>query len=74
MGKRLYEADLVKYLGIQVHKTLSWTNFNQRATKINKADAILSEFRKVLALIFLKSAYFAIFDCNSCYVSLFTKH
>ena len=49
MGERLYEADLVKYLGIQVHKNLSWTNLNQRATKINKADAILSEFRKVLA-------------------------
>lgn len=49
MRKRLYEADLVKYLGIQVHRNLSRTNFNQRATKINKADAILSEFRKVLA-------------------------
>ena len=39
--KRLYETDSVKYLGIQIDKTLSRKQqINHVALKLNKADAI----------------------------------
>ena len=41
-GKRLYEADSVKYLGIQIDKRLTWMQqINHVALKLNKANAML---------------------------------
>ena len=40
-GKRLYETDSVKYLGIQIDERLSWKQqINHVAVKLNKANAI----------------------------------
>ena len=45
-GKRLYETDSVKYLGIQIDKRLTWKqHINHVALKLNKANAMLSKLR-----------------------------
>ena len=42
-GKRLYETDSVKYLGIQIDKRLTWKqHINYVALMLNKANAMLS--------------------------------
>ena len=42
-GKKLYETDSVKYLGIQIDKRLTWKQYiNQVALKLNKVNAMLS--------------------------------
>ena len=47
-GKRLYETDSAKYLGIQIHKRLTWKqHINHAALKLNKANAMLSKLRHV---------------------------
>ena len=41
-GKRLYETDSVKYLGIQIDQTLTWKQqINHVALKLNKASTML---------------------------------
>ena len=48
-GKRLYETDSVKYLGIQIDKRLTWKQqINHVTLKVNKANAMLSKLRHVL--------------------------
>ena len=48
-GKRLYETDSVKYLGIQIDKRLTWKQqINHVALKLNKTNAMLSKLRHVL--------------------------
>ena len=47
-GKRLYETDSVKYLGIQIDKRLTWKQYvNHVALKLNKANAMLSKLRRI---------------------------
>ena len=47
-GKRLYETDSVRYLGIQIDKRLTWKQqINHVAPKLNKANAMLSKLRHV---------------------------
>ena len=70
-GKRLYETDSVKYLGIQIDKRLtSKQHINHVAVKLNKANAMLSKLRHVLDIKTLRSVYYAIFESHVCYVSL----
>ena len=70
-GKRLYETDSVKYLGIQVDKILTWKQqINLVALKPNKANAMLSKLRHVLDIKTLRSVYYAIFESHLCYASL----
>ena len=70
-GKRLYETDSVKYLGIQIDKRLTWKqHINHVALKLNKANAMLSKLRHVLDIKTLKSVYYAIFESHLCYASL----
>ena len=70
-GKRLYETDSVKYLGIQIDKRLTWKHqINRVALKLNKANAILSKLKHVLDIKTLRSVYYAIFESHLCYVSL----
>ena len=70
-GKRLYETDSVKYLGIQIDKGLTWKqHINHVALKLNKANAILSKLRHVLDIKTLRSVYYAIFESHLCYASL----
>ena len=43
------KTDLVKYLGIQIDKILTWKQqINHVAVKLNKANAMLSKLRHVL--------------------------
>ena len=70
-GKRLYETDSVKYLGIQIEKRLTWKQqINHVALKLNKANAMLSKLRHVLDMKTLKSVYYAIFESHLFYASL----
>ena len=47
-GKRLYEMDSVRYLGIQIDKKLTWKQqINNVALKLNKANAMLSKLRRI---------------------------
>ena len=48
-GKKLYETDSVKYLGIYIDKRLTWKQqINHVAFKVNKANAVLSKLKHVL--------------------------
>ena len=70
-GKRLYETDSVKYLGIQADKRLTWKQqINHVALMPNKANAMLSKLRHVLDIKTLRSVYYAIFESRLCYASL----
>ena len=70
-GKRLYETDSVKYLGIQIDKRLTWKqHINHVALKLNKANAMLSKLRHVLDIKTLRSVYYAIFESYLCFASL----
>ena len=70
-GKRLYDTDSVKYLGIQIDKRLTWKqHINHVALKLNKANTMLSELRHVRDIKTLKSVYYAIFESHLCYASL----
>ena len=64
-GKRLYETDSVRYLGIQIDKRLTWKQqINNVALKLNKANAMLSKLRHVLDIKTLRSVYYAIFESH----------
>ena len=70
-GKRLYETDSVKYLGIHIDKRLTWKQqINHVALKVNKANAMFSKLRHVLDIKTLRSVYYAIFESHLCYASL----
>ena len=70
-GKRLYETDSVKYLGIQIDKRLTCKQqINHVALKLNKSNAMLSKLRQVLDIKTLRSVYSAIFESHLCYASL----
>ena len=70
-GKRLYETDSVKYLGIQIGKRLTWRqHINHVALKLNKANAMFSKLRHVSDIKTLRSVYYAIFESHLCYASL----
>ena len=69
--KRLYQIDLVRYLGIQIDKRLAWKQqINHVALKLNKANTMLSSLRHGYDLKTLKSVYYAIFESHLCYASL----
>ena len=70
-GKRLYEINSVKYLGIQIDKRLTWKQqINNVAPKINKGNAMLSKLSYALDIKALRSVYYAIFESHLCYASL----
>ena len=70
-GKRLYETDSVKYLGIQIDKRLTWKqHINHVTIKLNKANAMLSKLRHVLDIKTLRLVCYAIFESHLCYASL----
>ena len=55
-GKRLYETDSVKYLGIQIDKRLTWKRkMNHVALTLNKANDMLSKLRHILDIKNLRS-------------------
>ena len=57
-GKRLYETDSVKYLGIQIDKKLTRKRqIYYVALQLNKASAMLSKLRHLLDIKTLRSDY-----------------
>ena len=70
-GKRLYETDSVRYLGIQIDKRLTWKQqINHVALELSKANAMLAKLRHVLDIKTLRSVYYVIFEPHLCYASL----
>ena len=67
-GKRFYETDSVKYLGIQIDKRLTLKQqIYHVALKLNKANVMLSKLRHIKTL---RSVCYAIFESHLCYASL----
>ena len=62
-GKRLYESDSVKYLGIQIEKfSLTWKQkINQDAVKLNKINPAVSKLRHQLDVKCQRSVFYAKF-------------
>ena len=70
-GKKLYETDSVKNLGIQIEKRLTWKQqISHVVLKLNKANAMLSKLRYVLDIKTLKSVKYTIFESHLCYASV----
>ena len=69
-GKRLYEADSVKYLGIQIYKRLTCKQqIHHVAHKLNKANATLSKLRHLSDIKTLRLVYNAILESHLYYAS-----
>ena len=66
-----YETDSVKYLGIQIDKSLTWKHqIINVAVEREKADAMLSKLTRGLHKNTLKSVYYATFESHLRYASL----
>ena len=70
-GKRLYESNYVKYLGVLLDSHLKW-NFHTDllAPKLSRALGMLSKLRHLVNSSTLRSVYFAIFSSLMTYGSL----
>ena len=67
-GKRFYETDSVRYMGIQINQRLAWEQqINYLTLELNKANVILSKLRQVLYIKTLRSVYYAAFESHLCY-------
>ena len=70
-GERLYPANSVKYLGINIDENLNWKQqIYDIAIKSNKANGILSKLRHFIGSKTLKSICHAIFEPHLFYSSL----
>ena len=70
-GKKIYQADSVKYPRIHLDKYLMWKcQVNNIAIKLNKANAMLSKIGHYVVMKTLKSIYHAIFELHLSYASL----
>ena len=70
-GKKLYEADSVRYLRTQIKKRLTGKRqINHLAIKLNKANPMLSKLRHVLDIKTLRLVYYAMLESRLCYTSL----
>ena len=57
-GKKLYQADSFKYLGIHLDKYVTWKHqINSVATKLNKANAIISKIRHYVDIKTFKNKF-----------------
>ena len=64
-GKKLFQSNSVKYLGIKIGKQLNWKeHINESAIKLNRANAILYKVREFVSTNTLRSIYYAIFDSH----------
>ena len=61
-GKRLIQADTVKYLGVLLNDRLLWSKqINHVATKLKQAIGMLSKLRNSASLKILKMIYHSLF-------------
>lgn len=68
MGKKLYPASSVKYLGIKIEYNLNWKQqVSDIAIYLNMANTNLSKIRRFIDRKSLKSVYGAIFESNLYY-------
>ena len=64
-GKRLYTTNSVMYLGVKIDEYLTWKpQTDGISTKLNKANAILSNVRHFVDQKTLKAIYHAIFESH----------
>lgn len=65
MGKKLYPASSVKYLGIKIEYNLNWKQqVSDIAIYLNMPNTNLSKIRRFIDRKSLKSVYGAIFESN----------
>ena len=70
-GKKLYQTDSVKYLGIYIDKNLACKHHvNNLAITFCTANAMLSKIRHYLDKKTLLSIYYVIFESHLSYASL----
>ena len=64
-GKRLIQADTVKYLGVLLNDRLLWSKqINHVATKLKHAIGMLSKLRNSASLKILKMIYHSLFSSH----------
>ena len=69
-GKRLYESDFVKYLGILIDPYLKWNYHTDLiAPKLSRAIGMLSKLRHFVNSNTLRSVYYGIFSSIMTYAS-----
>ena len=70
-GKRLYETNSVKYLGIRIDNKLNWkVHINDIALKLIRANAMLYKVRDFVDAGILKSIYHALFESHIHYACI----
>ena len=70
-GKRLYETNLVKYLGIKMDKKLNWiAHIDDIALKLIGTSAMLYKGRDFVNAGILKAIYHALFESHIHYVCI----
>ena len=70
-GKRLYETNSVKYLGIRIDNKLNWkAHINDIALKLIRANAMLYKVRDFVDAGILKSIYHALFESHIHYTCI----
>ena len=71
MGKKLYPASSVKYLGIKIEYNLNWKQqVSDIEIKLNRENATISKLRHFLDRKTLKSIYHTMFESSLCCSSL----
>ena len=70
-GKRLFESQSVKYLGIIIDAHLKWDyQIDSLAPKLSRAVGMLSKLRHLINRSTLRSIYFAVFSSIMSYGSI----
>ena len=70
-GKRLYETNLVKYLGIKMDKKRNWkAHIDDIALKLIRINAMLYKVRDFVNAGILKAIYHALFESHIHYVCI----
>ena len=69
-GRKLYPSDNVKYLGIFLDSHLNWNKHcDYLATKLSRANGLLSKIRHYVARETIRKIYFALFSSIMSYAS-----
>ena len=70
-GKRLYETNSVKYLGVRIDKKLNWKAYNNDiALKLITDNVMLYNVRDFVDAGILKSIYYALFELHIHYACI----
>ena len=69
--KILNRTNYVRYLGMKIDENLNWkSHIDDFASKLNRANSLLSKLRYFVSSEILRSVYFAIFQSFVNYVCL----